>query len=156
MPDVILDIIILILFGIAISFYLAGFFGFYCSRLTIKNSVSTRGTLIGFRQYYLTDEYDNSIDNSDNKKGRVPIFEIVINRKKLHIPTNYYKNELTKADIGKQFKVRYRRFMGITLMIDEKEILMKHNKKKILIFLVFMIVATISLIVSFLLFVIYS
>ena len=151
MPDTVIQIIVISLVVIAFAFFVAALIFFY-TRLTEKNSISTNGELVGFRRYYTTNQWgDNSIDYPENKKGRVPIIKITVDGEKLDIAAATFNYKLTKNDIGKQFRVRYRRFIGITLVIDDGDSVLKYNNKRMLLLWIFISMATIILMTSFLL-----
>lgn len=138
------------LITIAAVFVLVGFLRFRAGRLTEHNSTSAYGTLMGFRKYYVTDQWgDNSEDYIDNKRGRVPIVQISLDGEEVDIAAIATNKVLTSTDIGRQFKVRYRRFIGVTLVIDDdKNSLANYNQLQNTLFWVFMSVATIIFILG--------
>lgn len=136
---------------IAIAFYLAGFLCFRVAKLTESNSTSTYGTLVGFRRYYTTNKWgSNFVDYDDNKAGRVPVIALEINGENVAISAARGYYSLTKDDIGKRFKVRYRQFIGITMIIDDAQTVKNYNQLQNILFWTFMSVATILLAIGFL------
>jgi hypothetical protein len=149
MWDAIMQIAALSLTVFALVFYLVGFLVFRAARLTSANSISACGKLVGFRKYYATDQWgDNSVDHTDNKAGRVPIIEIKLDGENVAIAAAAANYTLTGADIGKQVKVRYRRFIGVRLVIDEDKSIEKYNQLRNVLFWIFIGVATILLFVG--------
>ena len=145
------QIAVLSLVTIAISFYLIGCIRF-ASRLTPTNSISTYGTLVCFREY---NRWDNSSRSGysfeeypDNKAGRVPVVSFNVDGEILDISAAASNNTLTEDDIGKQVRIRYRRNIGIVMMIDDERSLKKYNQLRNTLFWVFMCVATILLLMA--------
>lgn len=149
MSQMLTQIATLSLVIISIVFYFTGFFLYRFSRITEENSVGTYGTLVGFRRYYTTDQWgDNTEDYPENRRGRVPIVNISLNGESVDIASVASNYSLTKDDIGKQVKIRYRRFIGIKLIIDDGDSLRNYNQLQNTLFWVFMSVATILLIIG--------
>ena len=145
------QIVVLSLVTIAISFYLVGCIKFL-SRLTPTNSISTYGTLVCFREYYRLDRSTRGgysfQDYPDNKAGRVPVVSFILDDESLDISAAASNYTLTKDDIGKQVRIRYRRNIGIVMMIDDERSLKKYNQLRNTLFWVFMCVATILLLMA--------
>lgn len=130
----------------AIAFYFVGFIHFKM-KLTERNSITTYGTLVGFRAYYPTDRHGNyAEDYLDNKKGRVPIVRFRVDEEMLDIAASRPDYSLEEEDIGKQVRVRYRRFFGITMVIDDARSLKNYNQLKTVLFWVLFSIATILLV----------
>lgn len=149
MPNIITQIITISFAIIALTFYLVGFFLFKRTRFTSDNSTSAYGTLVGFRRYYTTDQSgDNFVDYDDNKRGRVPIFIIKVNGEKLEISSAIANYNLGIEDIGKQFRIRYRRLIGIKLITDDEKSIRHYNQIQNTLFWILISVATVFLILG--------
>lgn len=151
MAQTITQVAAISLMSIAAVFYMVGFICFKAACLNERNSTSTYGTLVGFRRYYTTDQWgDNGEDYAENKVGRVPVVAFKVENETVEIAAvkGYYS--LTKADIGKQIKIRYRRFIGITMIIDDAQSVQNYNQLQNILFWTFMCVATIVFMLGFL------
>ena len=141
-------IAVIALVTIAFSFYLSGCIQFG-SRLTLKNSISTYGMLVGFREYNRLDTSSNSEYSSQdyliNKAGRVPVVRFSLDGEELDFAAEAPNDTLTKDDIGKQVRIRYKRGFGITMMIDDEKGLKKYNQLQCIVFWILIGIATIFL-----------
>ena len=152
MPEDITELATLISWMLSFVFYLVSFLHFYYPRLASKKSVCTVGTLVGFRIHYTTDEWgSNSIDYYENKRGRKPIVCFNFNGEYLRIGASAPDYSLTKDDIGKKVKIRYRRFLlGIEMVVDTDNAVEKYDRQKKILFWVFASIATSLLILGIL------
>lgn len=148
MPQI-TQIAVISLILIATVFFLVGFLCFRVSRLTEENSTAGYGTLVGFRRYYVTDQKgDHSLEYDENKAGRVPVVRINIDGEQVDISAAAANYSLTKEDIGKQVRVRYRRLIGITMIIDDAKSLRNYNQLQNALFWTFISVAIIVFILG--------
>lgn len=149
MSQTLTQIVVLSLTFIAIAFALVGILRFQATRLTEKNSIGAVATLVGFRKYYSTDQWgDDTEDYPDNKPGRVPIVELKLDGEDVSIAAMVTNGKLTASDIGSQVKIRYRRFIGITLVIDDEQSIRNYNQLQNVLFWVFIAVAAILAILA--------
>jgi hypothetical protein len=149
MPQTLSQIATISLLSIAAVFVFVGFIRFRLGRLNEHNSTSTYGTLVGFRRYYTSDQWgDSGEDYADNKPGRVPIVRIRIDGEEVDIAAVSGNATLSRTDIGKQVKVRYRELIGITLVVDSQKSLHNYNQLQNTLFVVFMCVGAILFILG--------
>ncbi len=112
-------IIILSLFFMSIIFSSTGFIK-RAIRLTKSNSIESTATLVAFRDFRIADRHSKTYyDFSENGKGRFPLMALNCNGKLLYVAAAISDYDLTSADIGREFIIRYRKYMGITLLIDD-------------------------------------
>jgi hypothetical protein len=147
MPQTLTRIATISLILISAAFYFVGILRYFVFRLPENNSVGAYGTLVGFRKYYNNSDQigDHSLDYSENKPGRVPIIKIRVDGEDLDIAASAANYKLTREDLGKRFKIRYRRFIGITLVIDDGQSLKNYNQLQTILAWAFISVATILL-----------
>lgn len=127
---------------LALAFILAAFLR-RVSILTVRNSICTYGTLVGFRRYRASEDVVTcSEDFLDNKKGCLPLIEFEIDGETAYIASSIRDKTLTRKDLGKQVKIRYREFIGVTMIIDEGDSMEKHNQREATFFWIFMGIAT--------------
>lgn len=128
---------------ISMVFYLLALYSFKINYLTRKNGIKTKGTLVGFRKYYTSDEWgDNSVDYSHNSRGFRPIVNISIDGETVSISSVTPNLNLNKDDIGKTFKTIYRRGIGIKLIIDDEDSVEKYEKHQRILISIYTILAT--------------
>lgn len=150
MSQTLILVIIISLISIAVVFIVVGFLRFRLGTLSESNSTRADGILVGFRHHYTTDQLgDSGEDYKENKRGHVPIVQISLDGEKVGIAAAVQNKTLTGSDIGKHVKVRYRRTIGVTLIVDDKESLYDYNKVQNILFWIFIVMSVLCLIIAF-------
>ncbi len=120
---------VLSLLLMALTFILTAFLRAGMRRLGEENSVSAWGELVGFRGYYTQELWgDNHVDEAENRAGLVPIVRIRLDGEFVDVAAAVPNFRLTGEDIGRQVKVRYRRGMGIILVVDDETGVRNYNR----------------------------
>jgi len=112
--------------GIALSMGICCFI-FSARKLTPKHSISTYGKLIGFSTYNTHSGMSKNY-YSEYKKGRLPVVVIKLDNELVDMSAMVTSSVLTTQDIGKNIKVKYRRNLGVALLIDDEEEIRKYNR----------------------------
>ena len=148
---VLIAVISLYLVSFVFGFIAVFFYGVSC--ITGKNSVSTYGTLVGFRKYYHSnDPGDNFVDCDENTRGSLPVFTFKIAGKgTVQAAAVVTNNQLNSADIGKQVAIRYsntgiRRITGINVIVDDAQSFRNYSQLQNTLFGVFISISIILLI----------
>ncbi len=145
-------IAVLSLSMLALVFGAAGILKYGFSKITKENSKKTTAILIGFREYNNSNirnrYYDYYDDYDENGKGRLPLLKMNIDGETVAIETAMSYYDLTSADIGKVLNVRYRRSIGLIVVVDDEISIQRYNKLQNIFFWIFESIAIILVILT--------
>ncbi len=113
-------------------------FSFRGRIFTEQNSTIARGTLKGFESIPVSDDNLQTFVYKDNAPGRLPIIWVK-GKRPFCTTASIQCKTLTKDDVGKEFKVLYRKaFLGTVLIIDIGDVVERNNKTMKVLFWVFL------------------
>lgn len=147
-----LTLVITIAMGLmSVTFGLAGFMRYGFSQINEKNSTCTTAVLMGFRDYYKADKWNQYYDDyTENGKGRRPLLNMVIDGESVTIDAAISDYDLTSDDIGRTLNVRYRRGFAITVIVDDEISIQYYNRLQRILFWTLESIAAILLVLTIL------
>lgn len=144
MQNSIVLVAVLSLAIVALVFGVVGFVRYRFNRLTEENSVVITGTLVAFREYRPSDQWNTYYDDyKENGKGRLPVFRIEVDGDTAVVDSLISDYDLTSDDIGKHFPLRYRQGFGISIIVNDEMSIRNYNQLQNTLFWVFESIAII-------------
>lgn len=111
----------------ALPVYIAAFIGFRFFILNDKKSVKGIGKLIYFED---PETPESGVEYYEFKRGLQPVVVFEYKGEDLALRADAPGYNFSEADIGKEFKIKYRNKFGFVVVIDEEDTVSKYNRQQ--------------------------